>query len=246
MSEATDIWSPAAILADLDGTLIDSVASSERAWGALARRRGLDEDEVHRFAMGRPTRETIALLVPEGERAAEQAQLDRYEVDDASSVVAYPGAAELLAGSIPIAIVTSSSDELARARLRGAGLEVPEVMITADSIANGKPHPEPFLLGAEALGVEPGGCLVLEDAPAGIESARAAGMPVVALRTTQPRQARRRDGRPRLAGRSRRPPPRAPHGPRPRRPRRGPAASPPRRGSRPNGPGCRPSRRSAR
>lgn len=184
MSEAADIWSPAAILADLDGTLVDSVASSERAWGALARRRGLDEDETHRFAMGRPTRETIALFVPDEERAAEQAQVDRDEVDDAGSVVAYPGAAELLAGPIPIAIVTSGSTELATARLRGAGLQVPEVMITADSITNGKPHPEPFLLGAEALGVEPARCLALEDAPPGIESAWAAGMPVVAFRTT--------------------------------------------------------------
>jgi sugar-phosphatase len=186
VSEAAEIWTPAAILADLDGTLVDSVASSERAWGALARRRGLDEEETHQFAMGRPTRETIALLVPEEERAAEQAQVDRDEVDDAGSVVAYPGAAELLSGPIPVAIVTSGSTELATARLRGAGLEVPKVMITADSIRTGKPHPEPFLLGAEALGLEPGRCLALEDAPPGIESARAAGMPVVAFRTTHP------------------------------------------------------------
>jgi mannitol-1-/sugar-/sorbitol-6-phosphatase len=186
VSEAADIWSPVAILADLDGTLVDSVASSERAWGALARRRGLDEDETHRFAMGRPTRETIALLVPAEERVAEQAQVDRDEVDDAGSVIAYPGAAELLAGPIPIAIVTSGSTELATARLRGAGLEVPEAMITADRVINGKPDPEPFLLGARALGVEPGRCLALEDAPPGIESARAAGIPVAAFRTTHP------------------------------------------------------------
>jgi sugar-phosphatase len=182
----SDIWAPAAILADLDGTLVDSVASSERAWGALARRRGLDEEETHQFAMGRPTRETIALLVPADERAAEQARLDGDEVDDAGSVVAYPGAAELLAGPLPIAVVTSGSTELATARLRGAGLEVPEAMITADGVKTGKPDPEPFLLGARALGVEPGRCLALEDAPAGVASARGAGMPVVALRTTHP------------------------------------------------------------
>ncbi|HEY2055334.1 MAG TPA: HAD-IA family hydrolase [Solirubrobacterales bacterium] len=184
MDETADIWSPAAILADLDGTLIDSVASSERAWTALARRRGLDEDETHRFAMGRPTRETIALLVPEEERVAEQGQVDRDEVDDAGTVVAYPGAAELLAGPIRVAIVTSGSSELATARLRGAGLEQPAVLITADSITRGKPDPEPFLLGAEGLGVDPARCLVLEDAPPGIESGLAAGMPVVAFRTT--------------------------------------------------------------
>ena len=179
-----DIWAPAAILADLDGTLIDSVASSERAWGAFARRRGRDEGETHRFAMGRPTRETVALLVPAGERDAEQAQIDRDEVEDAGSVTAYPGAAELLTGPVPIAIVTSSSTELATARLRGAGLEPPEVLVTADRITRGKPDPEPFLLGARELGVDPARCLVLEDAPSGIDSARAAGIPVVALRTS--------------------------------------------------------------
>ena len=181
-----DIWAPAAILADLDGTLVDSVASSERAWGAFARRRGRDEGETHRFAMGRPTRETVALLVPEAERVAEQGQIDRDEVDDAGSVVAYPGAAELLAGPIPIAVVTSGSTELATARLRGAGLEPPAVLIKADSITRGKPDPEPFLLGAKGLGVDPGRCLVLEDAPAGIAAARAAGIPVVAFRTSHP------------------------------------------------------------
>jgi sugar-phosphatase len=183
---AADLWTPAAILADLDGTLVDSVASSERAWSAFARRRGLDEEETHRFAMGRPTRETIATLVPEAERAAEQARVDRDEVDDAGSVVAYPGAVEVLAGPIPIAVVTSGSTALATARLRGAGLEAPAVLITADTITRGKPDPEPFLLGAREIGVDPALCLALEDAPAGIESARAAGMSVVAFRTTHP------------------------------------------------------------
>jgi sugar-phosphatase len=178
------IWAPAAILADLDGTLVDSVASSERAWGGFARRRGYDPEETHRFAMGRPTRETIALLVPEEERGIEQAQIDRDEVEDAGSVTAYPGAAELLAGPIPIAVVTSGSTELATARLRGAGLEPPAVLVTADRIARGKPDPEPFLLGARELGVDPVRCLALEDAPSGIESARATGMPVVAFRTS--------------------------------------------------------------
>jgi mannitol-1-/sugar-/sorbitol-6-phosphatase len=179
-----DIWSPSAILADLDGTLVDSVASSERAWGAFARRRGYDPEETHRFAMGRPTRETIALLVPEEERAAEQSQIDRDEVDDADSVIAYEGAAELLAGPIPLAVVTSGSTELATARMRGAGLEPPAVLITADKIVRGKPDPEPFLLGARELGVDPERCLVLEDAPSGIESARVAGIQCVAFRTS--------------------------------------------------------------
>jgi sugar-phosphatase len=179
-----ELWSPVAILADLDGTLIDSVDSSERAWGAFARRHGYDEGETHRFAMGRPTRETVALLVSEEERAAEQARIDRDEVEDADSVTAYEGAAELLAGPIPIAVVTSSSTELAMARMRGAGLEPPRVLITADRVERGKPDPEPFLLGARELGVDPTRCLVLEDAPSGIEAARLADIPAVAFRTS--------------------------------------------------------------
>jgi sugar-phosphatase len=208
VNQTADIWSPAAILADLDGTLIDSVASSERAWGALARRRGLDEEQTHRFAMGRPTRETIALLVPEDERLAEQGQVDRDEVDDAGTVVAYPGAAELLAGPIPIAVVTSGSTELATARLRGAGLQPPDVLITADSITRGKPDPEPFLLGAAGLGVDPALCLVLEDAPPGIESGLARRHAGGRLPHHPHRGGNRaRDRRPRLPGRSGRPPP---------------------------------------
>jgi mannitol-1-/sugar-/sorbitol-6-phosphatase len=186
MAGDAGIWAPAAILADLDGTLIDSVASSERAWGAFARRNGLDEEATHRFAMGRPTRETVALLVSEDERDAEQARIDRDEIEDADSVTAYEGAAELLAGPLPIAVVTSGSTELATARLRGAGLEPPAVLVTADRVERGKPDPEPFLLGARELGVDPVRCLALEDAPSGIESARAAGMPVVAFRTSHP------------------------------------------------------------
>ena len=100
-------------------------------------------------------------------------------------MTAYPRAAELLAGPIPIAVVTSGSTELATARLRGAGLAVPEKMITADAITRGKPDPEPFLLGARALGIEPERCLALEDAPSGIASANAAGvLGVVAFRTS--------------------------------------------------------------
>ena len=90
-----------------------------------------------------------------------------------------------MAGPIPIAVVTSGSTALATARLRGAGLDVPATMITADAITRGKPDPEPFLLGARALGVEPARCLALEDAPSGIESALAAGVSgVVAFPTS--------------------------------------------------------------
>jgi sugar-phosphatase len=181
-----DPWSPAAVLADLDGTLVDSVASGRRAWSAFAERHGLDPEETVRFAMGRPTRESIAQLAPDSDQASEQSRLDATELGDADTVVAYPGAAELLAGPIPVAIVTSGSAALAGARLAGAGLEPPAVLISADRVRRGKPDPEPFVLGAREIGVAPERCLVLEDAPSGIAAGHAAGIPVVALRTTHP------------------------------------------------------------
>ncbi len=97
-----------------------------------------------------------------------------------------PGAADLLK-SIPDgrwAVVTSGSRLLATHRLLHCGLPVPEVMVTSDDVVNGKPHPEPYLMGAERLGFRPPECLVIEDAPAGIESARAGGMKVIGMAST--------------------------------------------------------------
>jgi len=97
-----------------------------------------------------------------------------------------PGAAQLVR-SIPKGrwgVVTSGTCPLAAARLEWAGIPVPEVMITADDVVNGKPDPEPYLKGAQRLGFDPRECLVIEDAPAGIQSARAGGMKVIALAST--------------------------------------------------------------
>jgi len=97
-----------------------------------------------------------------------------------------PGALELVQ-SIPAGqwgVVTSGSRLLATNRLRYCGLPVPEVLVTSDDVTHGKPHPEPYLKGAEGLGFAPGECLVIEDAPAGIQSARAGGMKVVGIAST--------------------------------------------------------------
>ena len=73
---------------------------------------------------------------------------------------------------------------IATARLNSVGIEIPGVMVTGDRVTKGKPHPEPFLAAAQGLGVDPARCLVFEDAPAGITSARDAGCMVVAVRGT--------------------------------------------------------------
>lgn len=175
-----------AILVDLDGTLVDSTAPVRRAWDAFAERHGLNGDEVMRFAHGRPSRESIRMLIGDADQDAEAVAVETAEIQDTRGVVALPGAAALLKSGRPLAIVTSCSTALAQARLRAAGLPIPELLVSSDGLKRGKPDPECFLIAARQLGVNPAQCAVLEDAPAGIRAGRAAGAAVIALRTTHP------------------------------------------------------------
>ena len=172
----------AAILTDLDGTLIDSDGPVTRAWAAFAARHGLEVDDVMRVARGRPARETALELAP-GD-PDEPRRLEEAETSDTDGIVALPGAAALLATTRPIAIVTSCTRRLAAVRLSAAGLPTPPAMVCSDDIVHGKPDPEGFLMAAQRLGVPPAECVVLEDAPAGIAAGKAAGMTVIAVRTT--------------------------------------------------------------
>ena len=176
----------AAVLVDLDGTLVDSDAPVRRAWTAFAHRHGLDADEVLHFAQGRPAGETARRLAPDGDGDAEARLLEEAETSDTAGLVALPGALGLLAAPLALAIVTSCTRRLATVRLHGSGLPVPETMVGSDEVSAGKPDPESYLLGARRLGVDPSACVVLEDAPAGIAAGVAAGATVIALRTTHP------------------------------------------------------------
>ena len=97
-----------------------------------------------------------------------------------------PGAAHALAAvhDAKSAIATSCTVPLARARIAAAALVPPNVLVTADDVANGKPSPDPYLEAAARLGVDPADCLVVEDAPAGLTSARTAGCATLAVVTT--------------------------------------------------------------
>jgi sugar-phosphatase len=187
VTPATLIERSEAILVDLDGTLVDSNGPVRRVWDEFAERQGLDTDAVMRFAHGRPSRESIRLLTPDAsdsDHDAEAAALEAAEIDDTDGVFALPGAAELLAGDRRLAIVTSCSTALARARLRAAGLPIPEVLVSSDGLERGKPDPACFQIAARRLGVDPQRCVVLEDAPAGVLAGVRAGATVIALRTT--------------------------------------------------------------
>jgi len=179
-----------AVLFDLDGVLIDSTICITRHWEAWARQHSLDVDDVMQVAHGIRTVETMRLVAPHLDAEKEAERFTALEVVDSEGVVAIEAASRLLNG-LPEdvwAIVTSGSHELATARLRRAGLPIPGTLVTADDVRQGKPAPEPYLVGAERLGVTVEGCVVIEDAPAGIEAARAAGMRVIGVTTTHTRE----------------------------------------------------------
>jgi sugar-phosphatase len=180
----------AAILFDIDGTLVDSTPVVNRAWRSWADRHGIDAEAVLAVCHGRRSADTIAEFLP-ADRVAEEAEgLERTETADVDGVVALPGAAELLA-ALPDstwAAVTSGSQALMRARLAAAGLPVPGVLIAAEDVTEGKPDPQGYRAAARRLGVAPEDCLVIEDAPAGLGAGRAAGGRVLAVATSHPRE----------------------------------------------------------
>lgn len=179
-------FSCSAILFDLDGVLVDSTRQVDREWREWAARKGVDADAIMAIAHGVRSVEVIRRVAPHMNAEAEAAAIENHEAKDQSGVVVMPGALELVR-SIPDGrwgVVTSGSRLLAQNRLRYCGLPVPEVLISSDDVKNGKPDPEPYLKGAVRLGLAPAECIVIEDAPAGIQSGRAAGMTVIGMAST--------------------------------------------------------------
>jgi mannitol-1-/sugar-/sorbitol-6-phosphatase len=178
----------AAVLFDLDGVLVDSTAYIERQWRDWALSRGLDPEPFLRVCHGRRAVETIRLAAPELDAEAEVARFRPAAPDEDAVLTALPGARELLAAlsSAPWAVVTSGARRFALARLAGAGLPAPPVLVSAEDVRHGKPSPEGYLRAAELVGVAAAQCVVFEDAPPGIAAARAAGATVIAVATTHP------------------------------------------------------------
>ncbi|MER6788032.1 HAD-IA family hydrolase [Streptomyces sp. NPDC000658] len=170
------------VLFDVDGTLIDAVSNQRAVWGVWAQRYGLDGDEVYRVALRTRPMETFARVAPDRDPHACLATLHELEDDDVRTGVygAFDGASELLHGLPPRswALVTSNYEHRVRGRFLRTGLPVPEVIVDAAAVEEGKPSPVPYLLAARLLGAEPQNCLVVEDAPSGVRSGLRAGMTV--------------------------------------------------------------------
>jgi mannitol-1-/sugar-/sorbitol-6-phosphatase len=170
------------ILFDMDGILISSLGSVERSWTKWALMRGVDPVYACRIAHGCRAIETIAVLRPDLDSEAELRVIEEIEIADGEGLSVLPGVLDLLA-SLPAdrwTVVTSATERLASERLAASGIPVPERIITAESVTQGKPNPAPYLAGAALLGLRPEECVVVEDSESGAKAGRAAGCTVVA------------------------------------------------------------------
>ena len=179
----------AAVLFDMDGTLVDSDAIVDEAWRVWCVRYGVDFDELIAVAHGVPSGPTARRFLPHASEAEIAEAVDfanAYEYDRVDGIVPTEGAHELLAvldaTGVPWAIVTSADRRLARIRLEAAGIPIPAVVVTCEDVPVGKPDPAGYRLAAATLGVDPGTALVVEDAAAGVAAGRAAGATVAALK----------------------------------------------------------------
>jgi sugar-phosphatase len=165
-----------ALLFDNDGVLVDSHAAVNVAWGVLAEEFGLKNFSISNH-YGTRAQDLILELVGEAKFEAANSRINELEQATADQTHALPGAVQLL-HSLPAGIwtiCTSANSNLGRARIKAAGLPLPEQFVSGDDVAHGKPAPDPYLLGAKRLGFDAGECIVFEDADAGVKAALAAG-----------------------------------------------------------------------
>ncbi len=188
--ESGTVIETTALLFDMDGTLVDSRVVVEKIWKRWCDAHGLDWDYVLPRLHGVRMYDSVKEFTPVGKDVeAEFKKLYQEELEDVDGIVPIPGAVELLASLPPASwtIVTSADTPLAKARLGAAGIQPPPLMVTGEIVANGKPHPEPYLLGAKRMN-DTKDFLVFEDARAGIDSGLAAGGRVIAIAGDHPEE----------------------------------------------------------
>ncbi len=173
---------PRGILFDMDGVLVSSLGSVERSWEKWAQARGIDPELAIRTAHGRRAIETVRMLRPDLNDMKELEWIEEMEVNDNVGLETLAGVERILE-TLPEkywTVVTSATERLARSRMESGGIRVPAGIVSADMVAQGKPHPEPYRKGAELLGLVPAECLVIEDSASGAQAGHAAGCKVLA------------------------------------------------------------------
>ncbi len=176
-----------AVIFDLDQVLVDSHQALAEVWASWLAEYRIPPDASVNWG-GWTSEAIVRLCLPDEDVAAGLERIEALETSTTHGIVALPSAARALA-ELPaerVAVGTSGSRPVARARLAAAGLEAPATLVSASDVTDGKPAPDIFLEAARRLGVAPGDCLVVEDAPAGLEAARAAGMATLAVLTSTP------------------------------------------------------------
>ncbi|MFJ8044302.1 HAD-IA family hydrolase [Kitasatospora sp. NPDC096147] len=175
-----------AVLFDVDGVLLDSTEAHRRVWDAWSGLRGLDPARVWALTFGRRPEDTVRDAAGHLDPAAERLVLDRLLAEEGHAVPAVAGAAPLLAAlsAGSWAVVTSGDAVAVRPRFAAAGLPLPTVQVYGSDVERAKPDPEGYLLAAARLGLAPGDCVVVEDAPAGVAAGKAAGCRVIGLTST--------------------------------------------------------------
>ena len=150
--------------------------------------RGVDPDYALSVIHGRRTIDSVRTLRPDLDDESETRIVEDFEIEDTDGLVVLPGVCELIE-RLPLGcwtVVTSATDRLARVRLATAGIPVPDRLVTAETVLEGKPSPAPYLAGAELVGVDPAHCVVFEDAASGVAAGRAAGCIVIATTFSHP------------------------------------------------------------
>ncbi|WVQ82487.1 hypothetical protein IAT38_004616 [Cryptococcus sp. DSM 104549] len=195
------------VLFDLDGTLISSTPVCEAVWEKWAEEYDVDLEQVFKNSHGIRTSELLRYWCKiedpiKLERATEKFESDvlveaqRQALNGMAGIQLLPGVQNLLVAlntasgdKTRWAIVTSATNAYATTAITSVDLPVPKNshLITADAVTRGKPHPEPYIMGAAALGLHPSECIVIEDAPTGVRAGVASGAQVIAVCTSHDR-----------------------------------------------------------
>ena len=177
-----------AVLFDMDGFLVDSTAVIERSWRKWALANNIDQEELMHLIHGRTAPDTIRTIAPHLDTQKEWQILIDQEMNDPQGPEPFDGVDKLLR-ALPRgrwAIVTSAPRNIAVDRLKRRNLPIPQVLICAQDVTEGKPSPQGYLAAARALGIAPQDCIIIEDALPGIKAAHNANTKAIAIASTVP------------------------------------------------------------